>query len=120
MLNKFWLWLGGLVLILCIVAFCLRQYGNARVAQADLERATEAISGAVDERKDAVKVDTLQKQERAVQASSVQSAVRPLKKEAQGVQEPCSDAGSSERLRLLNVAITGANRSIDSAAKLLN
>lgn len=120
MLNKILLWVACVILVLAIAAFGIRQYGNSRVAWRDAQVAQEAISKAVDERKDSVRVDTLQKQERAVQARSVQSAVRPLKKEAQGVQDPCSGTGSTERLRLLNAAISAANRSIDSSAKLLD
>lgn len=117
-MNRLWLWLGAIVLTVAIVAFGLRQYRNARVAEAELETATEAISEAVAERRETIKVDARQQQERRATQRSVQSVVDPLKQEAQVVQNPCSDAGRAERLRLLNAAIAETNRSIDAAAKL--
>ena len=97
----------------------VRQYGNSRVAAQEISTVKEAVQEAVAARDSAVAVDVQQSQEIAVQGRRVRSVLTSMKKEIQDVPHPCADAvGDAERVRLLNIAITEANRVIATTGEL--
>ena len=101
----------------------VRQYGNSRAAAQEIGTVKEAVQGAVAARDSAVVVDVQQSQESAVQGRRVRSVLAPVKKEIQYVPNPCKDSGAdavgdAERVRLLNLAITEANRVVATTSEL--
>lgn len=123
MLNRLWLYLIALALVLAIVVFGVRQYGKARVAQVQYEAVAEAVSGAVAERKEALGTDVAQAKQSAAVRDSVRSVlVQARKKNAKvpspGAVLPDCSAGDAERLRVLNDAIAEVNRNVQRAGEL--
>lgn len=111
--------LALVVTVALVVVFGVRQYGNSRVAAQELSTVKEAVQEAVAARDSAVAVDVQQSQEIAVQGRRVRSVLARMKKEIQDVPHPCADAvGDAERVRLLNIAITEANRVIATTGEL--
>ena len=109
--------LGGLV------AIADRQYAAKEVAQAAQESVKDAVSEAVAERKEAVKVDVAQTAARAVAAREVASVVishREKSKEVIPHYETTTDCAGSDadRLRVLLDAAREINRVIDSTPSL--
>lgn len=108
---------GGLSVI------AARQYAAKEVAQAAQESIKDAVSEAVAERKEAVKVDVAQTAARAVAAREVASVVishREKSKEVISHYETSPDcrAADADRLRVLLDAAREINRVIDSTAGL--
>ncbi len=113
--------LVALVGVLVIIA--ARQYAEKEVAQAAQESIKDAVSEAVAERKEAVKVDVAQTAVRAVAAREVASVVishREKSKEVIPHYETTVDCSGSDAARL-GVLISAAreiNRVIDSTPGL--
>lgn len=122
-LNRLIAWAVGIALVLVIAVFGIRQYGSARVLQAQQEQAAEAVSEAVAERKEAVKVDVAQTAARAVASREVASVVishREKSKEVIPHYETTVDCDGRDAARL-GVLISAAreiNRVIDSTPSL--
>ncbi len=112
-LNRLYAYAVALVLILGIVIFGVRQYGDSRVAAQELSTLQKASQEAQEGREAAVKVDALQ----ATQGAAKRDAVRAVLKRKQNelVQKELPDCvGDAERIRLLNDAIGEVNRSTTS------
>lgn len=108
---------GGLSVI------AARQYAAKEVAQAAQESVKDAVSEAVAERKEAVKVDVAQTAARAVAAREVASVVishREKSKEVISHGETPDDCAGSDaaRLGVLLDAAREINRVIDSTPSL--
>ena len=122
-LNRLIAWAVGIALVLAIAVFGIRQYGSARVLQAQQEQAAEAVHEAVAERKEAVKVDVAQTAARAVASREVASTVishREKSKEIISHYETNADCAERDAARL-GVLISAAreiNRVIDSTPSL--
>lgn len=108
---------GGLVVI------AARQYAAKEVAQAAQESIKDAVSEAVAERKEAVKVDVAQTAARAVSAREVASVVISHREKSKEVishyetSPDCRDA-NDDRLRVFLDAAREINRVIDSTPSL--
>lgn len=108
---------GGLVVI------AARQYAAKEVAQAAQESTKDAVSEAVAERKEAVKVDVAQTAARAVAAREVASVVISHREKSKEViphyetSPDCRDADAG-RLRVFLDAAREINRVIDSTPGL--
>ena len=108
---------GGLVVI------AAQQYAAKEVAQAAQESIKDAVSEAVAERKEAVKVDVAQTAARAVAAREVASVVISHREKSKEVishyetSPDCRDV-SADRLRVFLDAAREINRVIDSTAGL--
>lgn len=108
---------GGLVVI------AARQYAAKEVAQAAQESIKDAVSEAVAERKEAVKVDVAQTAARAVASRKVASTVISHREKSKEVishyetSPDCRDA-DADRLRVFLDAAREVNRVIDSTAGL--
>lgn len=97
----------------------VRQYGNSRVAAQEISTVKEAVQEAVAARDAAVAVDVSQAKENAAAAQKVRSVLIPARKKNAAIQVVCADAvGDAERVRLLNIAITEANRVIATTGEL--
>ena len=109
--------IGGLAVI------AARQYAAKEVAQAEQESIKDAVSEAVAERKEAVKVDVAQTAARAVAAREVASMVISHREKSHEVishyetSPDCRDA-DADRLRVLISAAREINRVIDSTTGL--
>lgn len=89
----------------------VRQYGNSRLVSQEVSTVKKAVSEAVAARYSAVAVDVSQTKENAVQAQKVRAVlIKARKKNAEVPQSGCDAVGDAERARLLNLAITEANR----------
>ena len=114
MTDKVLKWVLGFALIFAIVAWGVRMYGNSRVHGAALEAATDVISEAVVERKQAVRTDVAQTQARAAAVDSVRRTVAVARKETSAVKTEIAKTGcaveyDAERLRVLNRTIDELN-----------
>ena len=109
--------IGGLAVI------AARQYAAKEVAQAEQESIKDAVSEAVAERKEAVKVDVAQTAARAVAAREVASVVISHREKSKEViphyetSPDCRDA-DADRLRVFLDAAREINRVIDSTTGL--
>lgn len=104
-------------------AIAARQYAAKEVAQAAQESIKDAVSEAVAERKEAVKVDVTQTAARAVAAREVASVVISHREKSKEVishyETPDDCAGNdSARLGVLLDAAREINRVIDSTTSL--
>ena len=108
---------GGLMVI------AAQQYSAKKVAQAEQESIKDAVSEAVAERKEAVKVDVAQTAARATATREVASAVISHREKSKEVishgETPDDCAGrDADRLRVLLDAAREINRVIDSTPSL--
>lgn len=120
-MNRLVVWAVGLALVLAIAIFGIRQYGSARVLQAQQEQAAEAVSEAVAARKEAVKVDVAQAEVRAVKAQETRSVLishREKSKEVLDVQSPDCRAADADRLRVLIEAAREVNRVVQHSTSM--
>lgn len=116
---------GALVLTVALIgglgALAAREYAGKKVAQAAQEQVTKAVSEAVAERKEAVKVDVAQTAQRASTARKTQSVLishREKSKEVLDVQSPdCRDV-DADRLRVFLDAAREVNRVLDSTTSV--
>ena len=120
MTDKVLKWVLGLALLFAIIAWGIRMYGNSRVQGAALEAATDAVSEAVVERKQAVRTDVAQTQARAAAVDSVRRTVALASKETSAIKTEigCAVESDAERLRVLNRTIDELNERITAAAIL--
>lgn len=123
MTDKVLKWVLGFALLFAIVAWGIRMYGNSRVQGAALEAATDAVSEAVVERKQAVRTDVAQTQARAAAVDSVRRTVAIARKETSAVKNEiagtgCAVESDAERLRVLNRTIDELNERTTAAAIL--
>ena len=120
MTDKILKWAVGLALLLAIIVWGIRMYGNSRVQGAALEAATDVISEAVVERQQAVRTDVAQTQARAAAVDSVRRTVALARKETNAVKTEtgCAVESDVERLRVLNRTIDELNERITAAAIL--
>lgn len=120
MTDKVLKWVLGFALLFAIVAWGIRMYGNSRVQGAALEAATDVISEAVVERKQAVRTDVAQTQARAAAVDSVRRTVALARKETSAIktENGCAVESDAERLRVLNRTIDELNERIAAAAVL--
>lgn len=102
-------------------AVAVQQYSAKTVAQAAVESVKDAVSEAVHERKEAVKVDVAQTVQRAATARKTQAVLishRETSKEVLNVQIPdCRDA-DADRLRVFLDAAREVNRVLDSTTSV--
>lgn len=115
--------LATVVVVAGLVVIAAQQYAAKEVAQAEQESIKDAVSEAVAERKEAVKVDVAQTSVRAVAAREVASVVishREKSKEVIPHYETNADCAERDAARL-GVLISAAreiNRVIDSTPGL--
>lgn len=112
-----------IVVLLATLAF--RMYGNAREASVRTEILTEAVSEAVQQRKDDLKADASVASENRVRVDSVRAVTRKAKEKlrdphSEGKSVPARDCPvvDPEFDRLLNDAIDASNRAVESARRL--
>lgn len=101
-------------------AIAARQYAAKEVAQAAQESLKDAVSEAVAERKEAVKVDVAQTAARATAARKVQSVLISHREKDIPHYETTADCrvADADRLRVFIDASREVNRVIDSTAGL--
>lgn len=124
-MNRLIAWAVGIALVLTIAVFGIRQYGSARVLQAQQEQAAEAVSEAVAERKEAVKVDVAQTAARAVASRKVASVVISHRETSANLKDiphyettpDCAERDAA-RLGVFLDAAREINRVIDSTPSL--
>lgn len=101
-----------------LAVFGVRQYGNSRVANAELNTVTEAVQEAVAERKEALDVDVRQATQSAKARDSVRLAITQARKQDAQIQAGADCPSDADRLRVLNDAISKANADVQRAREL--
>lgn len=124
-LNTVRAWLVAGIIVVLLAGFGVRMYGNARVAGTEKELLGEAVSEAVQQRKDDLKADASVASENRARVDSVRAVTRKAKEklrvsesEVKGVSGSDCAGPCPEFSRVLNDAIAASNRAVESARSL--
>lgn len=119
------LWGGVALLIVLLTWFGLHQFGAAREASVRGEILGNAVTEAVEERKANLKADASVASENRVRIDSAKRTTQKVREfvlDSQNKNAPVldsrDDVDRAEFSRLLNAAIAGSNRAVESARSL--
>lgn len=115
-MQKLYYTLAVVAIMAVVAVFGVRQYGKARVAEAQYEAVENAVSEAVAGRKAALKTDVAQTKQSSAVRAAVRSVVLQARKEDAEIPAPCPD--DAARLRVLNDAIGKVNSDVQRAGEL--
>ena len=118
-LQRLYIMLAVMAIVVLVAALGIRQYGNARVSAQELGVVKEAVSEAVVARTAAGKVDAKQAKEIVTKRDAVRRVIQKGRDEVKDIESTgCDAVGDAERIRLLNLRIVEVNRIITSSGEL--